>query len=60
MPNHRVTVHLRVRYAWWLWSYLSILATVAKLLDRDPEMDKVERMVARGTRVEAVPIGDTK
>jgi hypothetical protein len=60
MATNTVTVHLRIRYAWWLWPYLRILAALAELLDREPDLDKVDRMIARGTRIETVPAGDDK
>ena len=56
MASNRVTVHLRVRYAWWLWPYLRILAALADLLEREPDMDKVKRKIERGTRIEVVPV----
>jgi hypothetical protein len=58
MATITVTVHLRIRYAWWLCPYLCILATLAELLDREPDVDKVDRMVKRGIRVEIVHAGD--
>jgi hypothetical protein len=58
MASSRATVNLRVRYAWWLWPYLCILTTLAAVFDCEPDWDKVDRMIAHGTRVEVVPAED--
>lgn len=48
-------MHLRVRVAWWLPCYLLIVRTLCELLDRQPDMARVERITRRGIRVVATP-----
>jgi len=55
MPRKTFVVHLRVRVAWWLPCYLLIVRTLCELLDRQPDMARVERITRRGIRVVATP-----
>jgi len=54
-PRKTVVVHLRMRVAWWLPYYLLIVRTLCEVLDRRPDMDRVERVTRRGIRIVGVP-----
>lgn len=57
-PRKAVVIHLRVRVAWWLPCYLMIVSTLCDLLDRAPDMDRVERVMRRGTRVAGIMVNE--
>jgi hypothetical protein len=54
-PRKTVVVYLRMRVAWWLPYYLLIVRTLCEVLDRRPDMDRIERVARRGIRITAVP-----
>lgn len=55
MPRKTVLVRLRVRVAWWLPCYLVLVRALCELLDREPDMARVERVTRRGVRVVGEP-----
>jgi len=56
-PRKTIVVHLRMRVAWWLPYYLLIVRTLCEVLDRQPDMDRVESVARHGIRIIAVPAG---
>ena len=55
-PRKTVIVQLHVRVAWWLPCYLRIVGALCELLDRAPNMERVESVVKHGVRIVAVPV----
>lgn len=50
------TIRLSMRYAWWLRYYLYGLVTVAVLTRKQPDWDKVARVMAKAVRIKVEPV----
>lgn len=50
------TIRLSMRYAWWLRYYLYGLVTMAVLTRRQPDWDKVGRVMVKAVRIKAEPV----
>jgi hypothetical protein len=48
MPECRISVHITVHRAWWLSLYLRGVVLLAVLKGREPNYDKVARVIRRG------------
>ena len=49
-------VRLSIRQRWWLPLYLQGVALTATLMDAEPDMDKMDRMIRRGLVVRVVTV----
>ena len=45
---------IRIQVAWWLRWYLSSVALMSQLTDREPDMEKVGRWIERGVRARSL------
>lgn len=55
MACRSVELRARVRYAWWLRSYVAGVVLMAQITGFEPDMEKVRKWIDRGIRTELVP-----
>lgn len=48
-------LEIQVTFAWWLKPWIFMLVTAAVLSRREPDWDKVERVIARAMRMRVQP-----
>jgi hypothetical protein len=48
----QTTIRIKARIAWWVRPYVECVVLWAKLSGREPDMDKVYRLIYKGVHVE--------
>lgn len=55
-------VRMEISLAWWLRPYLAVLIAVAVMLGREPDLEKLQRVIQRAVRLRVLyePIDDSE